>query len=219
MSNVIFANGAIWAKSELNMINDSLLSIGEVPFLEGTIVDLLPVGTDGETAKRLIRTTMVEVQSRTWYFNTDYNFKLVPDSNKFITMPPNTLRVDFGNTSYKHQYTIKNGSIYDYLNQTFIIEEIIEADVTWLVDYAELPPEAYEYISLRAARKFQQKVIGAQETDTFTLRDEADALINLQRRQLQSQDYNLGNSRVSTRIHNGYLIAGLYGNKGRRSFD
>jgi hypothetical protein len=43
-------------------------------------------------------------------------------------------------------------------------------------------------------------------------------LVNLQRRQLQTQDYNIQNSRVSTRTHNGYLVAGLYGNKGRRSF-
>ena len=218
MSDIIFGGGAIWAKSELNMVNDSLLSIGETPFLEGTVVDTLPVGTDGETAKRLIRTTMIEVQARGWFFNLDYNFKLVPDINGFITMPPNTLRVDFGNTEYRHQYTIKNGQIYDYLNQTFVIETTLIADVIWLVDYNDLPPEAYEYISLRSARKFQQKVIGAQETDTFTVRDEADAYTNLQRRQLQSQDYVLANHRVNTRIHNGYLRAALYGNTSRRRF-
>jgi hypothetical protein len=52
-------------------------------------------------------------------------------------------------------------------------------DIVWLVDYANLPPEAYEYISLRSARKFQQKVIGALETDQFTMRDEQDALSKL----------------------------------------
>lgn len=218
MSNVIFTSGAIWAKSELDMVNTSLLAIGETPFLEGTIVDTLPIGTDGETAKRIIRTTMIEVQSRGWYFNIDYNFKLVPDVNGFIPIPPNTLRIDFGNTGYKHKYTFKNGQVYDYANQTFKIDAPIFADIVWLVDYADLPPEAYEYVSLRAARKFQQKVIGSLETDSFTTRDEQDALINLQRRQLQSQDFNIENSRVSTRIHNGYLKQGLWGNKSRRNF-
>jgi len=215
----IFADGTVFTKSKLNMINVCLLGIGETPFIEGTLVDTLPIGTDGETAKRIVEGTMVEVQARSWYFNQDYDFPLVPDSLGFITMPPNTLRVDFGNSEFKHRYTIKNGKIYDYNNRTYVIDETLVADVTWLVDYGELPPEAYEYISLRATRKFQQKVIGAVETDSFTVRDEEDALINLQRRQLQSQDFNLGNSRVSTRIHNGYLIAGLYGNKGRRSFN
>ena len=217
MSTVIFTDGTVYAKSKLNMINDSLLAIGEVPFLEGTIVDTLPIGTDGETAKRIIESTMVETQSRGWYFNTDYNFKLVPDVNGFITMPPNTLRLDFGKTE-GNRYTLKNGSIYDYQNQTFIIDRPILCDVVWLVDYEDLPPEAYEYISLRSARKFQQKVIGSAETSRFTEIDEQDSYVNLQRRQLQSQDYNIRNSRVSTRIHNGYLVASLYGNKGRLNF-
>ena len=133
-------------------------------------------------------------------------------------MPPNTLRVDFGNTGNAHRFTLKNGSIYDYDLQTFQINKVLECDITWLVDYEDLPPEAYEYISLRAARKFQQKVIGSTETARFTEIDEQDSYVNLQRRQLQSQDYNIGNSRVSTRTHNGYLVAGLYGTKGRRNF-
>jgi hypothetical protein len=218
MSDTIFQDGTVYAKSKLDMINTCLLGIGEDPFIEGTLVNTLPIGTDGETAKRLVETTMVEVQSRSWYFNIDYDFRLVPDTEGFITMPPNTLRVDFGNTPDKHRYVLKNGSIYDYSKQTYLIDKTLTCDVTWLVDYALLPPEAYEYISLRAARKFQQKVIGSTETAQFTERDEQDAYINLQRRQLQAQDYNISNSRVSTRTHNGYLQRGLYGNQGRRNF-
>ena len=217
MSTTVFQDGTIYAKSKLDMINDCLLGIGEVPYIDGTIVDTLPLGTDGEIAKRLVEKTMVEVQSRGWFFNTEYNMRLLPDTNSFITMPPNTLRVDFGNSNNKHRYTMKNGAIYDYQNQTYIIEETLTADVIWLVDYSSLPPEAYEYISLRAARKFQQKVIGSTETDAFTTRDETDSYINLQRVQLQSQDYDVRNSKM-TRIHNGYLVAGLYNNKGRRNF-
>ena len=217
MSDVIFQDGAIWAKSKLDMINTCLLAIGETPFIEGTLVDTLPLGTDGETAKRIVETTMIEVQSRGWFFNTDYDFVLTPDVNDFITLPPSTLRVDFGILE-RNRYVVKGGKVYDYLDQTYKIYEPLTADIVWLIDYQELPPEAYEYISLRSARKFQQKVIGSVETDTFTVRDEADSLVNLQRIQLQSQDYNIQNSRVSTRVHNGYLIKGLYNSKGRRDY-
>lgn len=214
----IFQDGTVYAKSKLDMINTCLLAIGEVPLIDGTNTSTLTLGTDSETAKRIVETTMVETQSRGWYFNTDYDFPLTPDSNNFITMPPNTLRLDFGNNEGKHRYTIKNGKVYDYKDFTFLIPNQLTADVVWLVDYSELPPEAYEYIALRAARKFQQKVIGAVETDSFTVRDEGDALVNLQRRHLQSQDYSIKNSKVSTRTHNGYLHDGLFGNKGRRNF-
>ena len=218
MSQTIFADGTMFAKSKLDMINVCLLGIGEVPLIAGTIVQTLQIGTDSDTASRLVERTMIDVQTTGWYFNTDYNFRLVPDTLGFITMPPNTLRVDFGNASDRHQYTIKNGKIYDYLNQTFVITKVLVADVVWLIDYNELPPEAYSYIALRAARRLQATVIGSTETDEFTKAEELQALISLQRRQLQSQDYQILNSRVSTRTHNGYLVRGLFRTANRRDF-
>ena len=144
--------------------------------------------------------------------------KLSPDLNGFIAMPPNTLRVDFGNGPDRHRYTLKRGKIYDFQEQTYVIDHVLEADVVWLIDYNDLPPEAYEYISARAARKFQQKLIGSEDLDKKLVRDEVDTLNDLMRVQLQSQDYKLRNNRVSTRIHNGWLIKGLYGNTDRREF-
>lgn len=218
MGTTIFQDGTVWSKSLLDMINVSLLSIGETPFVEGTDPKSIPLGTDGETAGRIIKRTMIEVQARGWYFNTDYAFKLTPDVNGFISMPPNTLKVDFGYTSYPNRYVYKNGQIYDVEKKTFKIDRELEADVIWLIDYQDLPPEAYEYIALRAARKFQQSVIGSTELSQFTGMDEQDSLVNLQRLQLQLSDYIISNKRVNTRVHNGYLIAGLYDSASRRKY-
>lgn len=218
MSSVIFQSGAVWANSELSMVNECLLAIGEAPYIDGTIVESLPVGTDGEIAKRIVRSTMLEVQQKGWYFNTEYDFKLYPDVNDFVAVPPNVLRLDFGNSGNKHRYIIQGSSIYDRKDQTFKIKETLTADVVWLEDYSDLSIEAYAYITLRSARKFQQRVIGSGEIDQFTIRDEADALTDLQRVQMQTQDYKLQNHRVNTRIHNGYLVRGLYGNTDRRNF-
>lgn len=205
-------------QDKLAMINKCLQSIGEVPLLPETVLDTLPVGTDGETALRIVEETMTNVQARGWHFNTDYNLPLVPDTQGFITMPPNTLRVDFGNTEYRHRYQLKNGRIYDMKEHTFVIEETLEADVVWEVDYEELSIAGYEYISLRAARKFQTAVIGSLETDSFTVRDEQEALVQLQREQLQVMDFTLRDNKVSTRSHSGYLVKGLYSSTGRRDY-
>ncbi len=209
----IFADGTIYSKTKLNMINKCLLAIGEVPFPLGTLVDLLELGTDGETAKRIVEETMVEVQSIGWYFNLDYNFKMYKDINNIIVIPPNLLRID---TQESNRYMEKNGKLYDNEKFTYIIEPTyIEADIVWLVDYPTLPAEAYEYISARAARKFQEAVIGAPDLTTTTNRAEQETFIRLQRRQLQTRAYNIQNNKVSTRTHNGYLQGSLYGNKGR----
>ena len=211
MSITVFNDGTTWSKSLLGMINTCLLAIGETPYVEGTDPKSIPLGTDGETASRIIKSVMIEVQSRGWYFNTDYEFELIPDIDGFISMPPNTLKVDFGNAPSGSNYMYKNGQIYDLHKKTFKIDKPLYPDVVWLVDYSELPPEAYAYIEYRAARKFQQSVIGSTELANFTDRDEQDALINLQRLQLQINDYILANRKVTNRASNSSIIDGLYG--------
>jgi hypothetical protein len=218
MSNIVFTDGSVWSTSKLNMVNDALIAIGETPLPEDFILDDTQLGTDIDIASRLISNVMVEVQSRGWYFNTDYNFRLVPDIDGFIAMPPNTLRVDFGNSSDPHRYILKDNKIYDVLEQTYYIGRELEADVIWLIDYNSLPHEAYDYMTKRAARMLQALQIGSNELDKTLVRDEVDALNNLMRIQLQVQNYRLRNNRVSTRIHNGWLVRGLYQSSNRRMF-
>lgn len=210
----IFSDGTIYSKTKLNMINKCLLAIGETPYPEGTLISSLGLGTDGATAAKIVEETMVEVQSIGWYFNLDYNYKLYKDIAGYIALPPNVIRVDSNNDN---RYIEKGGKIYDMEGQTFIIEPVfIETDIVWLVDYPTLPPEAYEYIGARAARKFQQYAVGAPDLTQTTTASEQDAFVRLQRRQLQTQAYNIQNSRVSTRVSNVHLRGAMHGNKGRR---
>jgi hypothetical protein len=208
--STIFTDGTLYSMNKLDMINTCLLAIGEVPFPAGTLVENFETGTDGDVARREVENTMIEVQNRGWYFNTDYNFPLVPDSDNFITMSPNTLRVDFGSTSNRGKYIMRSKRIYNREDFTYKITEQLLADVMWLVDYEELPPAAFNYIALRAARKFQQKVIGSTELAGFTQLDENDAFIAMQREHMQYQDYNIIPSRMNRRT-NAFLVGGLYG--------
>lgn len=203
-----------YANNKLDMVNRCLRAIGETPLPNGTLLESLQLGIDAEIAARIVDETMKEVQSVGWYFNTDYDFKLYPDEDNFITVPPNMLRMD---TYDDNQYILRGRRVYDVYNKTFVIEkDYITADVVWLVDYELLPVEAYEYIANRAARKFGEEVIAAAEIVEVTRSKETDAYIRLQRRQLQTQDYNIQNKRVSTRTHNGYLYKGLYNSPTRR---
>ncbi|OYT57744.1 MAG: hypothetical protein B6U76_00110 [Desulfurococcales archaeon ex4484_217_2] len=208
----------MYAKSKFDLVNRCLIAIGETPLPAEYILQDTQIGTDIDIASRVVDETTVEVLSRGWFFNTDYNMKLVPDEDGFITLPQNALRVDFGNTEFKHQYVLRNKYIYDLQNQTTRIDQPLEADIIWLVDYDFLPPEAYEYIASRSARKFQERTIGATETDQFNSRAELDALTNLERLQLQTQDYKLRNNKVTTRVTNAWLKQGLYRVDNRRNF-
>ncbi len=203
-----------YAKSKLNMINNGLLAIGEVPLPAGLNIDELQLGVDADISRRTVEATMMEIQAQGWYFNTDYDFKIYKDKDSFISLPSTLLRLD----SYDdNQYVQKGDRVYDLLNQTYVIgPDYLEFDTIWYVDYDKLPVEAYEYISARAARKFQEQVIGAADLTNATNLNEQQTFINLQRRQLQTQAYNIQNPRVSTRVSNGYLRRGLYGITTRR---
>lgn len=206
-------------KTELDYINRCLIGIGEVPLLEGVVLDDLAVGTDADIARRIIADTMVEVLSRGWWFNTDYNVKLVPDSvTKEIEMPDSTLKVDFGaQPQYRHKYIFRYPKIYNTYTFSYEIDEdYIEGDIIWYADFESIPPEAAEYIAIRSMRKFQMHIIGATDLSQNNIAEEQDALTNLQRLQAQIGDYSFKNPKVSTRTTNGYLIQGLYQTVARR---
>jgi hypothetical protein len=186
---ILFTDGTTYSNTKLDMINDCLLSIGEMPYPTGTLITDIQTGEDGDVARRMVEETMIETQSRGWYFNTDYNYRFVPTDNA-ITLPANVLRVDL----YDKRYTLRGKRIYDKQKFSFELEDDVTelfGDIIWLVDYEDLPPNAYVYVAMRSARKFQQKVIGSQELAQYTQIDEQDALLNMQREHMQYQDYNI----------------------------
>jgi len=200
----MYDDTSLYARNKLGMVNTCLMGVGQRPFVEGTLLESLPLGSDGQVAKDIVANALREVCVRGWYFNIDKNFKFVPDSNGYIVAPPNLLRIDVGQTVNRGKYILKGMKFYNRETQSYLFTEPVFADAVWLVDYEALPFTAYQYIALRAARQFQQKVIGSKELYEFTGLEEQDALTNLQREQLQYEDYNMVDSRVVNRRQNPY---------------
>jgi hypothetical protein len=187
----ILTDTTFYTQTKIQMINQCLLAIGEVVLPEGTLIEDLPIGTDARTAEFYVVKNMKRVQNKGWFYNTDYNFRFIPDADNFITAPANLLRLDPGLTSHRQNVIKKGARLYDRVNQTYKFEDDVYAQAIWLVDYAELPVTAFDYIALRAARQFQQSVVGSTELQGFTEQDELDALADMQREQLQYNDYSM----------------------------
>lgn len=198
----IFTDGTLWSQTKLDMINSCLLGIGEAPLPAGTSPDALPEGTDAYVAKLTVEETMIEVQNRGWFYNTDPAFEFIPDEFGFIATSPNLLRIDAGNSSERGNIIIRNAKLWNISEQTFIWEDSIELKAVWLVDYADLPAAAFQYIALRSARKFQQRVIGSESLFRYTEVDEQEAYANMLREHLQYKDYNIIDSRAVSRKRN-----------------
>ena len=198
----IFTDGTLWSQTKLDMINSCLLGIGEAPLPAGTAPDALPEGTDGYVAKLVVEETMVEVQNRGWFFNTDAQFLFTLDEFGFIATAPNLLRIDAGASGERGNVIIKQAKLWNLRNQTFIWDADVTLKAIWLVDYADLPAAAFQYIALRSARKFQQRVIGSESLFKYTELDEQEAHTNMVREHMQYKDFNILDNRAISRKRN-----------------
>ena len=86
---------------------------------------------------------------------------------------------------------IRGNRLYDRKNKTYQFEQSIKADLTILLEFNELPQAARHYITIRAARVFQQRVIGSDTLGSFTEKDEARALRSMRRYESKTADYNI----------------------------
>ena len=63
-----------------------------------------------------------------------------------------------------------------------------------LLDFEDLPEPARRYITIRSARIFQDRMVGSQKHNAFTLRDEMGAMAVLREFEGDTADHNIFNN-------------------------
>lgn len=181
---------ALSMTSELDAINIMLGTIGESPI---NSLDAATGVVDAVTARAILSEVSVQVQEEGWHFNTEYEFVLTPSLDaKEIYLPANAIEVDA--SAYDRNdidVAIRGNRLYDRKNKTFQFQQDIKADLTILLEFNELPQAARHYITVRAARVFQQRVIGSDTLGSFSEKDEARALRSMRRYESKTADYNI----------------------------
>lgn len=181
---------ALTLTSELDAINIMLGTIGESPI---NSLDAATGVVDAVTARAILAEVSVQVQEEGWHFNTDYEFVLTPSlDTKEIYVPANAIEVDA--SAYDRNdidVAIRGNRLYDRKNKTFQFQQDIKADLTILLEFNELPQAARHYITVRAARVFQQRVVGSNVLGSFSAQDEASALRSMRRYEARTGDYNI----------------------------
>ena len=156
------------ASTELDAVNQILSSVGQAPV---TTRDL----QNPEVA--IVLTTLREVnkqvQAEGWNYNVERGYEFTPDSTtKHIAYPTNVLQLD--TSKFKHRDDFdpvrRDGKFYDRLKHTYEWDNAIEADVTWLFEFEDVPPAIQLYITARAARLAANKMVG--DTTLFQLLQE-----------------------------------------------
>ena len=177
--------------TELEAINTILSTIGEAPL--NTLTGSLPV--DGTIAKNVLSEVAREVQSQGWHFNTHTNVTLARDTDNKLPIATNVVRVELDPLKYsKGQYDIvqRDSFLYNLAENkdTFDIN-FEKVKIVYLLPFNEIPEQAKRYITIRSARIFHDRTLGANTLHKFSVEDEQKALMILKQAEAQTGDYSI----------------------------
>lgn len=175
--------------TELEAVNIMLSAIGETP------VNSLTSGlVEAELAETILGQVSRSVQTQGWSFNRDIGVELSANNNGEVPLPNNVLSADSLNL-YNSRNLIQRGQkFWDRKELTYIINESVKADLVYELTFTDLPPIARSYITVRAARIFQDRIVGADTLHGFQKIDEDQALIALKDAEAEMQDHNIFNN-------------------------
>ena len=177
--------------SELEAVNTILSTIGEAPL--NTLSGSLPV--DGTIAKNVLSEVSREVQSQGWHFNTHYKVTLTRDTDNKIPLATNIVRVEIDPRQYsKISYDVvqRNNFLYNLAkNEETFDTNFKDATVVYLLPFDEIPEQAKRYITIRSARIFHDRTLGANTIHKFSQEDEAKSLSILKQAESHTGDYSI----------------------------
>lgn len=173
--------------TELEAVNTITAIIGETPV--DTLTGELPA--DAEKALQLLRDTSRRVQARGWHFNTEDDYPLVRNGANEIPLPANTLRIDSVGEDLLEDVVQRGTRLYDRRNHAYTFSKNLKGSIVLLLGFEELPQAARDYITVRAARRFQAGAMGSPTLDAFAAEDEGQALLALEHAEAATEDCNI----------------------------
>ena len=175
--------------TQLEAVNIMLSAIGETP------VNSLTSGlVEAELAETILGQVSRTVQTAGWSCNRDTGVILSADTNGEINLPTNALSADSVYESNGNNLVQRGTKMWDRKNLTFVINKAVKADLVYELAFTDIPPMARSYITVRAARIFQDRIVGADTLHGFQKIDEDQALIALNDAESEMQDHNLFNN-------------------------
>jgi len=182
---------AIARTTELQAVNTMLSAVGEPPInnLEGQ------KNADAAIANNILDEVSSEVQTHGWHFNTQLKVELNPDSNNEILLADNVVRVDLADTTNglvdDRDITQRGSKLFNRTDNTYTFTSAVKAMVIYLLDWDDLPEPARRFITVRAARIFQDRMVGSQAHHAFSKEDEVRARALLREFEMDTGDYSI----------------------------
>jgi hypothetical protein len=156
--------------SFLEAVNRVLQMMGEAPVnsLDGQY------GL-GQQAQDALNSTSRQVQADSWSFNTDRQRLLQRNQDNEIQVGVNVVRVVVDALQYPAADVVQRGNrLYDRKAGSYQFGIDLHADVTYALEWDELPEYARQYITVRAGRILQESILGSADLTRINQQQEAE---------------------------------------------
>jgi hypothetical protein len=119
---------------------------------------------DVAIALNTLREVSREVQAEGWSYNTEFDYKITPDSNDEINIPGDVLQMDL-NQGYPENIekdaVFRGGKLYDKKKHSYKwTAETVYVDIVWYFDWESIPAPIQAHIVARAAAIVSSRIIG-----------------------------------------------------------
>lgn len=186
-------NGWTGLMTKLQAVNICLNSVGA-----SSVEDVDAGGPDAQMAADLIEETSAYIQSEGWTWNREV-FKLVPDKDKHIYLPANTINVDSVGVSKNIDVIQRGQRLYNKAENSYEFPQTeIYVECIMALPWTDLPQAVRIFIAASSALVFQQRILSSESLDKFLEQKAKDAWIKIVRADMRDADYNMLKDNWST---------------------
>jgi len=183
--------------TQLECINTMLSTIGEAPV--NSLSGVLPL--DASTAVNILNEVNREVQSAGWKFNTSWKVSLNRDVNNKLVVGADVLHIEFNHlreSKSSYDPVLRGNYLYNLAGETFTWTKDFEyVTVFYLLDFENIPEQARRYITIRSARVFHDRTLGANTIHKFSSEDEARSLAVMRQAEAHTSDHSIFDSNLA----------------------
>jgi hypothetical protein len=181
---------ALTKTTKLQAINTMLSTVGEPP-----VNSLSAQRADSLIAQNILDEISREVLTYGWQFNTDEDVVMTPDTGTgFIYISDKIVRVDMDRSYSNYDIVVRGNRLYNRKTNSYVFTESVKVIQIYLMEFEEMPETAKRYITIRSARVFQDRMVGSEKNNAFTLRDEVAALAAMTEYENEVGDYTIFDS-------------------------
>lgn len=134
--------------TELQIVNAMLSTVGEMQQ-----VTLETSHPSVVTARNILQADNADIQGKGWWFNKEFNLKLMPDDTGEVLIPAEALDFALAQSilrrtpvNQRNRYVKRAGKVYDTHEHTFNIGCPVHADIVTLLAIEDLPAPAFNYL-------------------------------------------------------------------------